>query len=56
MSLAQQFTQDRQGRRFADVLNDARISFPAILTFFGDAARQQRMVESELYGGNCVKR
>ncbi len=56
MSLAQQFTQDRQGRRFAHVLNDARISFPAILTFFGDAARQQRMVESELYGGNCVKR
>ena len=34
MPLAQQFAQDRQGRRFADVLNDTRISFPAILDFF----------------------
>ena len=36
MPLAQQFAQDRQGRRFADVLNDVRISFPAILAFFND--------------------
>lgn len=49
MPLEQQFAQDRQGRRFADVLNGARISFPAILTFFADAARQQRMVDSELH-------
>lgn len=49
MPLAQQFAQDRQGRRFADVLNDARISFPAILTFFNDPNRQRRLIESELH-------
>jgi hypothetical protein len=49
MPLAQQFAQDRQGRRFADVLNDARISFPAILAFFNDSQRQRRLIESELY-------
>lgn len=47
MSLAQQFAQDRQGRRFADVLADARISFSSILAFFDDLDRQRRMVESE---------
>ena len=49
MALAQQFAQDRQGRRFADVLNDARISFPAILAFFNDPQRQRRLIESELH-------
>ena len=49
MPLAQQFAQDRQGRRFADVLKDARISFPAILAFFNDPNRQRRLVESELH-------
>ena len=49
MPLAQQFAQDRQGRRFADVLNDARISFPAILAFFNDPQRQRRLIESELH-------
>src|SRR5436305_783112 len=49
MPLIQQFAQDRQGRRFADVLNDARISFPAILAFFNDPHRQQRLLDSELY-------
>jgi hypothetical protein len=49
MPLAQQFAQDRQGRRFADVLNDARISFPAILAFFNDSQRQRRLIESELH-------
>ncbi len=49
MSLAERFQQDRQGRRFADVLNDPRISFRAILAFFDDPDRQRRMVESELH-------
>jgi hypothetical protein len=49
MPLAQQFAQDRQGRRFADVLNDARTSFPAILAFFNDPHRQRRLIESELH-------
>jgi hypothetical protein len=47
MSLAQQFAQDNQGRRFADVMTDTRISFTSILTFFDDADRQRRMIESE---------
>ena len=47
MPLAQQFPQDHQGRRFADVMADQRISFPSILAFFDDPDRQRRMVESE---------
>jgi hypothetical protein len=49
MPLTQQFAQDRQGRRFADVLNDTRISFPAILDFFDHPDRQRRLIESELH-------
>ena len=49
MPLEQQFANDRHGRRFADVLNDSRISFPAILAFFDDPERQRRLVESELH-------
>ena len=49
MPLAQQFAQDRQGRRFADVLSDTRISFPAILDFFNHPDRQRRLIESELH-------
>ncbi len=49
MTLAQQFAQDRQGRRFADVLSGTRISFPAILDFFDHSDRQRRLVESELH-------
>lgn len=49
MPLTQQFAQDDQGRRFADVLNDARIPFAAILQFLDDPDRQRRMVESELH-------
>jgi hypothetical protein len=47
MPLAQQFAQDRQGRRFADVMADERIDFDSILVFFENADRQRRMVESE---------
>ena len=49
MPLAQQFAQDRQGKKFADVLNNPQISFPAILEFFNDPQRQRRLVESELH-------
>ncbi len=47
MPLAEQFAQDRQGCRFADVVGDPRIDFAAILAFFDNASRQQRMAESE---------
>lgn len=47
MTLAQQFAKDRQGCKFTDVMADKRISFASILTFFDDAERQRRMVESE---------
>ena len=47
MPLAQQFGQDHQGRRFADVMVDERVEFAAILAFFDDPDRQRRMVESE---------
>jgi hypothetical protein len=48
-SLAQQFVEDRQGRRYADVVNEARISFFDILAFFEDPQRQRRLIESELH-------
>jgi len=40
---------DRQGRTFADVKNDQRINFAAVLGFFDDPDRQRRMVESEVH-------
>ena len=49
MPLEQQFAKDRHGRRFADVLSDSRIPFPAILAFSDDPERQRRLVESELH-------
>jgi hypothetical protein len=49
MSLADQFVLDRQGRRFADVLKDPRVSFPLILAFFDEPDRQRRLIESELH-------
>jgi hypothetical protein len=49
MPLVQEFAQDRQGRRFADVMNDTRIPFSTILAFFDDVGRQQRLVDSELH-------
>ena len=45
----QQFLQDRQGRTFADVLNDPEHPFDQILAFFSDENRQRRMEESELH-------
>lgn len=49
VSLSQQFAQDPQGRRFTDVINDARIDFNGVLDFFADPDRQRRMMESELH-------
>lgn len=43
------FLEDRQGRTFPDVLNDARQPFDAVLAFFNDEARQRRMEESEIH-------
>jgi hypothetical protein len=45
----QTFLQDRQGRTFADVLNDPEQPFDELLDFFNDERRQRRMVESEIH-------
>ncbi len=45
----QSFAQDRQGRTFADVLNDAQQPFDAVLEFFNGEDRQRRMEESEIH-------
>ena len=43
------FLEDRQGRTFADVVNDAALPFSEVLEFFNDADRQRRMEESEMH-------
>ena len=43
------FLDDRQGKTFADVVNDAEQPFDVVLEFFSDADRQRRMEESELH-------
>lgn len=43
------FLQDRQGRTFADVLNDPELPFDAVLAFFSSEDRQRRMQESEIH-------
>lgn len=43
------FLDDRQGKTFADVVNDPEQPFDAVLEFFDDADRQRRMEESELH-------
>jgi hypothetical protein len=45
----QDFLQDRQGRTFADVLNDAEQPFDAVLAILSDEQRQRRMQESEMH-------
>jgi hypothetical protein len=45
----ERFLEDRQGRTFADVLNDPGQPFTAVLEFFNDPARQRRMVEAEIH-------
>ena len=41
------FLEDRQGKTFADVLNDPEQPFDVVLEFFDNADRQRRMEESE---------
>ena len=41
--------QDRQGKTFADVVNDSEQPFDVVLDFLNDAGRQRRMEESELH-------
>ncbi|TWU29762.1 hypothetical protein [Bythopirellula polymerisocia] len=44
-----EFLADRQGRTFADVLNDPDQPFEEMLAFFSDENRQRRMEESEVH-------
>jgi hypothetical protein len=43
------FLDDRQGRTFADVVNDPQYPFDEVLSFFNDESRQRRMEESEIH-------
>ena len=43
------FLGDRQGKTFADVVNDPELPFDEVLEFFSDEDRQRRMEESELH-------
>src|SRR3972149_4811486 len=43
------FLQDRQGKTFADVVNDPEQPFDAVLDFFNDEDRQRRMGGSEIH-------
>ena len=43
------FLDDRQGKTFADVVNDPDQPFEVALEFFSDADRQRRMEESEMH-------
>ncbi len=43
----QVFLSDAQGKKFADVANDANQPFDFVLKFFDDSDRQRRMHESE---------
>lgn len=43
------FLADRQGRTFADVLNDPEDVFERVLDFFNQEDRQRRMEESEMH-------
>jgi hypothetical protein len=43
------FFQDRQGRTFADVLEDSEVPFDEVLSFFNESNRQRRMEESEIH-------
>lgn len=45
----EEFLSDRQGRTFADVLNDPAQRFNEVLDFFSDLNRHRRMEESELH-------
>lgn len=44
-----EFFEDRQGRTFADVIDDADQPFHEVIKFFNDEDRQLRMEESEIH-------
>jgi hypothetical protein len=44
-----EFLKDRQGRTFADVLDDPQQPFDEALEFFSDGDRQRRMEEAEIH-------
>lgn len=44
-----EFLKDRQGRTFADVLNDPELPFDQVLQFFSDEDRQRRMEDAEIH-------
>ena len=43
------FSDDAQGRTFADVLNDPEQPLDTVFAFFSDPGRQRRMEESEIH-------
>ncbi|MCX6345075.1 MAG: hypothetical protein NT018_08370 [Armatimonadetes bacterium] len=43
------FLNDTQGAKFADVVKESRINFQSWLNFFNDPVRQQRMEDSETH-------
>ena len=43
------FLEDRQGRTFADVLDDSEQPFDDVLAFFDDPERQSRMENAEIH-------
>ena len=43
------FLEDRQGKTFADVVDDPEQPFEEVLEFFSDADRQRRMEEAEIH-------
>lgn len=43
------FLSDKQGKTFADVVNDPSQPFDVVLEFFSSADRQRRMEEAELH-------
>jgi hypothetical protein len=45
----EEFLADRQGKTFADVVNDKEQPFDVVLEFFCDGDRQRRMEESETH-------
>lgn len=47
--IRKEFTEDRQGRTFADVLDDPEQPFDDVLAFFDDAERQRRMEDAETH-------
>ena len=44
-----EFSEDRQGRTFADVLDDPEQPFDDVLAFFDDVERQRRMEDAEIH-------